>query len=109
MVISFCLRRIMMTIDKKTDGNKMVLTLEGRVDTTTAPQFEAEITSVPEEINDVTIDFKDLQYISSAGLRVLLLAQKTIGKRGDLVIVNVSDQIMEVFDITGFSDILTIK
>lgn len=99
----------MMTIEKKENGNETTVVLEGRLDTTTAPQLEAEIQALPESVTSLIFDFEKLEYISSAGLRVLLGAQKTMNKRGTMVVKNVSESIMEVFDITGFADILTIE
>lgn len=98
-----------MTITKSQDGSSMVLALEGRLDTTTAPMLEAEVRGSLDGITDLTLDFSALEYISSAGLRVILAAQKIMNKQGGMKITGVSDEIMEVFDITGFSDILTIE
>ncbi|MBQ0110975.1 MAG: STAS domain-containing protein [Oscillospiraceae bacterium] len=96
-----------MTIEKIQNGNDLTMALEGRLDTTTAPQLEAEITALTGEEN-LVMDFDKLEYISSAGLRVILAAQKKLGA-GNMVIRNVCDDIKEVFDITGFSDILTVE
>ena len=98
-----------MTINKTLDGSKLVLALEGRLDTTTAPQLEATLNESLTGIADLTLDFAALEYVSSAGLRVILAAQKTMNKQGKMVIKNVSSDIMEVFEITGFVDILTIE
>lgn len=98
-----------MTITKKLEGSKLELAIEGRLDTTTAPELEKEIAESAADIKDLTLDLKDLVYISSAGLRVLLSAQKRMNKQGSMVIRNVSEAIMEIFDVTGFSDILTIQ
>lgn len=98
-----------MEIIKNKNGNALSIALVGRLDTTTAPQLEA---ATKEELNDVTeltLDFAKLEYVSSAGLRVLLACQKTMNKQGSMVIRNVSEDIMEVFEITGFSDILTVE
>ncbi len=97
-----------MTINKETNGNEMVISLEGRLDTTTAPQLDEEIKKL-DGVDKLVIDLKQLEYISSAGLRILLSAQKVMNKRGDMVIRNVSDVIREIFDVTGFVDILTIE
>lgn len=88
---------------------KLVVTLEGRLDTTTAPQLEAKISGEYAGLTELVFDFAKLDYISSAGLRVILAAQKVMNKQGSMIIRNVNADIMEVFDITGFSDILTIE
>lgn len=84
------------------------IALEGRLDTSTAPQLEAEINANLEGVTEFELNFAKLDYISSAGLRVLLAAQKIMNKQGSMKVCNVNPEIMEVFDITGFSDILTI-
>ncbi len=99
----------MLNIKKAADGSKLVISLEGRLDTTTAPQLEQELKSSLDGVADLTIDIAELQYISSAGLRVLLSAQKTMNKQGSMVVKNASDEVSEIFDVTGFSDILTIE
>ena len=92
------------------EENVCVVKLVGRLDTTTAPELEAELKKVFEEGTEkLEFDLEQLEYISSAGLRVLLYAQKNIPENGSMVIKNVKDEIMEVFDITGFVDILTIE
>ena len=98
-----------MKITKTTNGQSVSLFMEGRLDTTTAPQFEAEIESSTEGVTELILDFAKLEYISSAGLRVLLAAQKTMNKQGKMIIRNACDDIREVFEITGFSDILTVE
>ena len=98
-----------MTITKTQNDAALLLALEGRLDTTTAPQLEAELKASLDGITALTLDFAQLDYISSAGLRVLLAAQKTMNRQGTMVITNVCDDIREVFEITGFSDILTIE
>ena len=98
-----------MTIDKDIQGNVMTLKLSGRLDTTTSPELEQVLVSSLEGIEDLRMDFTDLEYISSAGLRILLSAQKTMNKQGSMSISGVNDTIMEIFGITGFSDILTIR
>lgn len=97
-----------MTITKNLDHNTLRITLEGRLDTNTAPQLEAELKSSTDGISELIFDFSGLDYISSAGLRVLLAAQKTMNKQGKMTILHVNETIMEVFEITGFVDILTI-
>lgn len=96
-----------MTITKNTEGAKLILLIEGRIDTTTAPDFEKEIDAI-EGVTDLVLDFKGVEYISSAGLRVVLKAQKLMNQNGKMTLVNVNDDVMDVFDITGFLDILTI-
>ena len=98
-----------MTINKKEQGNELELAISGRLDTTTAPQLEAELKSSIDGVTALTLDFAELEYISSAGLRVLLAAQKVMNKQGSMVIRHVNETIMEVFEITGFSEILTIE
>ena len=98
-----------MEITKELKGTAATIALEGRLDTTTAPQFEAELKTVTDGITDLVLDFEKLVYVSSAGLRVILSAQKTMNKQGNMKICHVSPDIMEVFEITGFSDILTIE
>ncbi|MDY5700763.1 MAG: STAS domain-containing protein [Lachnospiraceae bacterium] len=98
-----------MKIENTTNGNEMELVLSGRLDTITAPQLEAELKKNIDGITSLLFDFSDLEYLSSAGLRVLLAAQKIMNKQGSMVIKNVNDTIMEIFEVTGFVDILTIK
>ena len=98
-----------MNINKTIDGSTLHLSLEGRLDTTTAPQLEAEFKQVLDGITLLELDFDKLEYLSSAGLRVILAAQKTMNKRGKMVIRHVNETIMEVFEVTGFHDILTIE
>lgn len=98
-----------MTISKKEQGTELEIALSGRLDTTTAPQLEAELKRSLDGVTILTMDFSGLDYLSSAGLRVLLAAQKTMNKQGRMVIRHVNETIMEVFEITGFSDILTIE
>lgn len=96
-----------MTINKTINGNETTLAIEGRIDTTTAPQLEAEIDAIG-DCTFLILDFAKVEYISSAGLRVLLKAQKLMNNQGKMVLKNVGEDIMEVFDITGFADLLTI-
>lgn len=98
-----------MTITRAKQDSSLTLALEGRLDTTTAPQLEAELKESLEGVSDLTLDMKDLAYLSSAGLRVILAAQKQMNKQGKMTIKNVCDTIMEVFEVTGFTDILTIE
>jgi len=98
-----------MKINKKQDGSKLVIALEGRLDTTTAPDLEKELKTSLDGVTDLTLDLTNLDYISSAGLRVLLSTHKTMMKQGQMKLTNASDIVKEVFDVTGFSDILTIE
>ena len=98
-----------MTITKNNSGDHLDLALEGRLDTTTAPQLEAELKQSLDGIKELVLDFTGLEYLSSAGLRVLLTAQKVMNKQGTMVIRNVNETIQEIFEVTGFSDILTIE
>lgn len=98
-----------MNINKAIDGSTLHLSLEGRLDTTTAPQLEAEFKQALDGITLLELDFDKLEYLSSAGLRVILAAQKTMNKQGKMVIRHVNETIMEVFEVTGFIDILTIE
>ena len=99
----------MLNINKESNGTDLTITLEGRLDTTTAPDLDNEIKSVIDGVKKLTFDMDDLIYISSAGLRVLLSAQKIMNTKGTMIIKNVSVDVMEIFDVTGFSDILTIE
>lgn len=102
----------MMTIEKKKNGNEITLLPAGRLDTTTAPQLEAEINActADAETQKLIMDFKDLEYLSSAGLRILLAAHKAFTKReGGMTICHVNETIREVFEVTGFLDILNIE
>ena len=98
-----------MTITKKQNGNALEIALEGRLDTMTAPELEAELNGSLDDAETLTLDFTDLSYISSAGLRVLLAAQKRMGKKGGMTVTHVGEAIMEIFEVTGFTDILTIE
>ena len=98
-----------MTIDKQINGSELTLSLTGRLDTTTAPELEAVIKENIGGATNLVMDFAGLEYLSSAGLRVILSAQKTMNKQGEMVIRNVNETINEVFEITGFIDILTIE
>ena len=98
-----------MNIRRSTGGSSLTLTLEGRLDTTTAPQLDAELKKSLPGITELILDFGALEYISSAGLRVLLSTQKVMNRQGTMVIRNVNETVMEVFEVTGFVDILTIQ
>ncbi len=98
-----------MTINKNLEGTVLTVAVEGRIDTTTAPDLEKELKGSLGNASELIIDFKDVEYISSAGLRVLLSAQKIMSKQGSMKLIGVSEDIMEIFEVTGFSDILTIE
>jgi len=99
----------MLNIMKNVNGSDLKIILEGRLDTTTAPQLEAELNGALNGVTALKFDLEKLDYISSAGLRVLLSSQKTMNKQGTMVISGVSPEVKEIFDVTGFSDILTIE
>ena len=97
-----------MTIDKKVHGGQQVLTICGRLETATAPQLDAEVKAIAPEVKNLRIEMADMEYVSSAGLRVLLTAQKTMNARqGRMELAGVNDSVKHVFDITGFSPVLT--
>lgn len=98
-----------MKIEKTIEGNQLTIKLEGRLDTNTAPELDEELKEVLPEVEDLVFDFGGLKYISSAGLRLILTTQKTMNQQGSLVIRNVNDMVMEIFETTGFTDILTIE
>lgn len=99
----------MLNITKNVNGSDLKVILEGRLDTSTAPQLEAELNNALSGVTALKFDLAKLDYISSAGLRVLLSSQKTMNKQGTMVISGVSAEVKEIFDVTGFSDILTIQ
>ena len=98
-----------MTIEKNLNGTELTVTIVGRLDTTTAPDLEASLKESFEGVTKLILDFAELEYLSSAGLRVLLAAQKTMNKQGEMIIKNVNETINEIFEVTGFIDILTIE
>ena len=98
-----------MTIEIKKNEDEIVLEVTGRLDTITAPALEKTINDNLEEIKNLTLDFKCLEYVSSAGLRVLLSAQKKMQQIGEMKLTNVCEEVMSVFEMTGFADILTIE
>ena len=98
-----------MTIEKKLNGESAILVVVGRLDTQTAPELEKELDGVVSGLKELTFDLSGLEYVSSAGLRVILKAQKIMNAQGSMKLTGVNDNIMEVFDITGFLDILTIE
>ncbi len=99
----------MLEIKKTVSEGKAVFELNGRLDTVTAPDLEKELKEIMDGLTELILDFENLQYISSAGLRVVLSAQKTMSKQGEMKVLHVNDTIMEVFEVTGFIDILTIE
>ena len=100
---------IEMEIKKTLEGEKLTVAISGRLDTTTAPELEEALKESMDGISELVIDFTETEYISSAGLRVLLSAQKTMNKQGSMVVTGVNDVIMEIFEVTGFVDILDIQ
>lgn len=98
-----------MTIEKNLNGTELNVSLTGRLDTTTAPQLEAELKQGIVGVEKLVLDFASLEYLSSAGLRVLLASQKVMNKQGKMIIKNVNETIAEIFEVTGFSEILTIE
>ena len=98
-----------MEIKKTLEGEKLTVAISGRLDTATAPELEEALKESMDGISELVIDFTETEYISSAGLRVLLSAQKTMNKQGSMVVTGVNDVIMEIFEVTGFVDILDIQ
>ena len=98
-----------MNINLVKENDVLTIALEGRLDTNTSPSLEEEINNMPSEVKELVLDLKGLEYISSAGLRVILSAQKKMNKIGSMKVINVCDSIMEIFEITGFVDILVIE
>ena len=98
-----------MNISKTKDASTLTIALEGRLDTTTAPQLEGELTTALDNVEELIFDMTALDYISSAGLRVLLSAQKRMNKQGSMVVRHSKPEIMDIFDVTGFTDILTLE
>ena len=98
-----------MTISKKLDGDKLIIALEGRLDTVSAPDLEKEAQKSLDGVKELIFDFEKLEYISSAGLRVLLTIQKMMSDKGTMKVTNANDIVKEVFEVTGFGDIITIE
>lgn len=98
-----------MNINKVLEGSKLEIEITGRLDTITAPELDAEIKQNIDNIDCLVLNFKGVEYISSAGLRVLLATQKSMSKKGKMIVKEVNDTVMEIFNITGFVDILTIE
>ena len=99
----------MLNIKKTTNGSELTIDLIGRLDTTTAPQLDSEVKQSLDGVTSLIFDMESLEYVSSAGLRVLLSAQKIMNKQGKMKLIHVSEAIMEIFEVTGFSDFLTIE
>lgn len=99
----------MLNITKTAKDAALTVALAGRLDTVTAPELEAELKASLDGVRELAIDLAELEYVSSAGLRVLLSAQKIMNKQGEMKVLHVSDTVMEIFEVTGFSDILTIE
>ena len=98
-----------LTIEKNADSGTLTISLKGRLDTTTAPSLESEFKSSLNGVTELIIDLKDLVYISSAGLRVLLSAQKVMNKQGKMLVKNPNDDVKDVFEVTGFIDIFNVE
>ena len=98
-----------MIINKKTEQATLILAPEGRLDTVTAPELETELEASLAGVKKLVLDFKDVTYVSSAGLRVILKAQKAMAAKGGMTLKNVNETIMEIFEVTGFADILTVE
>ena len=98
-----------MNINKNQNGSALEIALEGRLDTMTAPELEAELNNSLQNADSLVLDFSKLEYISSAGLRVLLSAHKAMSNKGGMKVTNVNEIVREVFEVTGFADILTIE
>ena len=99
----------MLNSNKNVEDKKGIITLSGRLDTLTAPDLEGEVQQIKDGLEELVFDFSDLEYISSAELRVLLAAQKIMNAHGTMKVINVNEIVNEIFDVTGFSDILTIE
>ncbi|MBQ7505537.1 MAG: STAS domain-containing protein [Ruminococcus sp.] len=98
-----------MKINTLKDNEKIIIAVEGRIDSTTSSEFEATIKNETKQVKELVFDFKDLDYISSAGLRILLGTQKLMNNKGNMKIINVNETVNEIFEVTGFSYILDIK
>lgn len=98
-----------MTVKKTLDGTKLTASISGRLDTATTPEAESALKDGLDKVTELVLDFKELDYISSSGLRLLLTLQKQMNTQGSMKIINVNDIVSEIFDITGFADILTVE
>lgn len=100
---------MIMNVVKKQEGSELLMEIEGGIDTTTAPELNEILNSSLNDVENLILDFKKVDYISSAGLRVLLVTYKEMSKKGSMVIRNVNDNVMDIFSMTGFINILTIE
>ena len=98
-----------MNIEQKRNGNALTIAPEGYLDTTTAPELRAVLETALKDVKELTFDFEKLEYISSSGLRLLLLAQKTMNEQGTMKVIHANNIILEIFEVTGFADVLTIE
>ena len=98
-----------MNIEQKRNGNALTIAPEGYLDTTTAPELRAVLETALKGVKELTFDFEKLEYISSSGLRLLLLAQKTMNEQGTMKVIHANNIILEIFEVTGFADVLTIE
>lgn len=98
-----------MTVEKITNGDSLTLKVEGRVDTTNAKEFEVNITNSLDGVKELIMDFESLEYISSAGLRVILMVIKTMKKQGSMSVINANEMVKEIFEVTGFSDLVEVE
>lgn len=98
-----------MKINKTTENDRLTVSISGRIDTNTSPELEQELKNSFDGCNELVLDFKDVEYISSAGLRVLLMSNKTMMPRGGMKLKNIAPDIMEILEMTGFSDIFDIE
>ena len=98
-----------MNISKTLEDKKLTISIDGRLDTSTAPELDEELKASLDGVEELVMDFTGMEYISSAGLRVLLSAQKVMNTQGEMIVTGANDTVMEIFDITGFTDILTIR
>ena len=99
----------MLHIEKKQDQDTLTIFLEGRLDTTTSPDLEEMLKGSLDSVTNLILDFEKLEYISSAGLRVLLSTQKVMNKQGEMKLIHVRNEVIEIFEVTGFLDILTVE
>ena len=99
----------MLTIQKTQDGSKLTVTLAGRLDTGTAPEFDTEVAKQLDGIDNLTLDIADVEYISSAGLRVIMASAMTIGKKGSFAIINANESVRDIFEMTGLLEVLNVK
>ena len=99
----------MLNIEKNIEGSSAIFSLKGRLDAVTSEELETELKDVLEELNELTLDLDGLDYLSSAGLRVLLSVQKIMDRKGGMKVINVADPVMEIFEVTGFTEILNIE